>query len=124
MSYLLIFLGAGLGGVFRFLVSSGVQGLTNDWTFPLGTMTVNILGCLLIGMGAQFSETRAFFSPEIRAFLMVGVLGGFTTFSTYGYETFQLIRDGQMFYAISNAVLQVLIGVACVYLGYWLAKLL
>lgn len=124
MTYLLVFLGAGLGGLFRFVVSSGVQNLGNGWIFPVGTMTVNILGCFLIGVGAQFSETRAFFSPEVRAFLLIGILGGFTTFSTFGYETFQLMRDGQILYAVLNAVLQVVVGILCVYLGYWLARLL
>jgi protein CrcB len=63
-------------------------------SFPVGTMTVNITGCLLIGIGGGLMESRQLFSPELRAFLFVGILGSFTTFSTFGLETFNLAKAG------------------------------
>jgi CrcB protein len=120
---LAIFIGAGLGGMARYLLSTTVHRLSNDWIFPLGTLAVNMLGCLLIGLLAQISEARGLFSSEARLFIFVGVLGGFTTFSSFGYETFQLLRDGQYWYAACNAVLQVVIGLTLVWLGYVLGRL-
>jgi fluoride exporter len=124
MSYLLIFLGAGLGGIARFLMSTSVQRLANGWIFPLGTFSVNMLGCLLIGLLAQVSDARGIFSAEVRLLIFIGLLGGFTTFSSFGYETVQLMRDGEFLYALANAVLQVVVGLTCVWLGYVLGKLL
>ena len=120
----MVFLGAGLGGVLRFLASGFVQRLANGWLFPIGTATVNVIGCLVIGFLAQLAESRAFLSGEMRALIMVGILGGFTTFSTFGYETFQLLRDGEYLMAVANVGLQVTIGVVFVAVGYSLARLL
>lgn len=124
MGYLFIFIGAGLGGVLRYVMSTAVHRLSGGWIFPTGTMSVNLLGCLLIGFLAQLSESRGVFQGDIRLFLFVGILGGFTTFSSFGYETVQLIRDGEFLYAATNAVLQVILGLGCVWLGYVLARLL
>ncbi|MBY0357043.1 MAG: fluoride efflux transporter CrcB [Candidatus Obscuribacterales bacterium] len=123
MSFLLIFLGSGFGGVCRYLLSTTVQRFANGWIFPIGTFSVNMLGCLLIGFLAQLSEARGLFPGDQRLFLFVGILGGFTTFSSFGYETVQLIRDGEFLYAAGNAVLQVALGLICVWLGYVLGRL-
>lgn len=122
MQYLLIFIGAGIGGICRFLMSTMLQQLAGGWIFPVGTFSVNMLGCLLIGALGQLSESRAMFPPEARAFIFVGLLGGFTTFSSFGYETVQLLRDGQYWYAAANAVLQVVVGLIFVWLGYIVAR--
>ena len=124
MSYLMVFIGAGIGGVLRYLASTWVQKLSGAVTLPLGTAFVNILGCLLIGILAQMAETKALFTPEVRLLVMVGILGGFTTFSTFGYETFQLLRGGQYLEAILTVVTQVVVGVVCVALGYSLGRFL
>ena len=124
MSYLLVFLGAGIGGVLRYLMSPGVQRLCNNWTFPIGTFSVNMLGCFIIGLLGQLAESKGLFQSEARLFMFVGVLGGFTTFSSFGFETFQLIRDGEFVYACLNAVLQVLLGLLLVYLGWVLGRLI
>lgn len=124
MNYLMIFLGAGLGGIARFALGSSVQKLCNGWIFPLGTFSVNMIGCLLIGFLAQLSEARGILSAPVRLFVFVGLLGGFTTFSSFGYETVQLLRDGEVFYAACNAVLQVTLGLLCVWLGFVLARML
>ena len=124
MSYLMVFIGAGIGGVLRYLASTWVQKLSGAVTLPLGTAFVNILGCLLIGILAQMAETKALFTPEVRLLVMVGILGGFTTFSTFGYETFQLLGGGQYLEAILTVVTQVVVGVVCVALGYSLGRFL
>jgi CrcB protein len=124
MSYLLIFLGAGLGGVFRYLMSPAVQRLCNGWIFPLGTLSVNVLGCFIIGFLAYLSESRGTLQGDTRLFLFIGVLGGFTTFSSFGYETMQLLREGENLLALANILLQVVVGLAAVWLGMLCAKLL
>lgn len=92
--------------------------------FPLGTFAVNMLGCLLIGYLMQLSESRGVFQAEGRLFVFVGVLGGFTTFSSFGLETFHLLRDGEYMFAIANAVGQVVLGLVLVWLGIVAARLL
>ena len=124
MIHLLIFVGAGLGGVTRFMLGTFVQKACGAWIFPLGTFVVNLTGCLVIGFLAQLAESKSISQPEFRAFFLIGVLGGYTTFSSFGYETMQLSRSGEFLYAAANAVLQVILGLACVYLGMVLAKLL
>ena len=89
-------------------------------SFPYGTMAVNIVGCLAIGCLNGLAETRQMFAPEARLFLLVGLLGGFTTFSTFGYETLALLRDAEIGAALANVIVQVTIGLLCVWLGYGL----
>ncbi len=108
----------------RFLASTAVQKACNGWAFPLGTFVVNISGCLLIGFLAQLAESKNLMEPEFRAFFLIGILGGYTTFSSFGYETLQLIRSGEFVYAAANAVLQVVLGLVFVWLGTVLARLL
>ena len=122
MTYFLVFLGAGLGGVMRFLISSNLQKALSDWGFPIGTFFVNLSGCLLIGFLAQLMEFKNFPQNEFRAFFLIGILGGYTTFSSFGYETLALIKSGEYLYAGLNALLQVALGLVCVWLGSILAK--
>ncbi|MFA6212537.1 MAG: fluoride efflux transporter CrcB [Candidatus Obscuribacterales bacterium] len=117
MTHLLVFIGAGLGGLMRFLISTGVQKACNGWVFPLGTFVVNMSGCLIIGFLAQWAESKNLMMPEFRAFFLIGILGGYTTFSSFGYETLQLIRSGELLYATGNAVFQVVLGLLFVWLG-------
>ena len=92
--------------------------------FPLGTFVVNMVGCLAIGYLMQLSESRGVLQAEWRLFVFVGLLGGFTTFSSFGMETFQLIRDGELVYATVNAVGQVVCGLALVWIGVVGARLM
>ena len=124
MSYLAIFIGSGIGGVLRYLLGTTVQALAKDWIFPVGTYCVNMLGCLLIGFLAQLAESRGIFPGDWRLFVFVGLLGGFTTFSSFGYETMQLIRDGEYMLAFLNATTQVVLGLGCVWLGIVIARML
>ncbi|HEY9784759.1 MAG TPA: fluoride efflux transporter CrcB [Candidatus Obscuribacterales bacterium] len=123
MRYLIVFLGAGIGGVFRYLMSPAVQRAWNGWTFPIGTFSVNMVGCLLIGLLAQLAESKGLFQGETRLFLFVGVLGGYTTFSSFGFETFQLLRDGEVLSAMANSILQVVLGLLFVWLGWVIGRL-
>lgn len=115
---LMVGLGGMVGSIFRYLVS-GWAG--SPW-LPFGTLTVNLTGCLLIGFLFGLAETREVFSVETRLFVMVGLLGGFTTFSTFGLETVNLMRDAQMLAAMANVTIHVVCGLAAVYLGLALAQ--
>ncbi len=121
---LILFVGAGgfLGAIARYLVGGWVQDFLQKPSFPYGTLTVNVVGCLLIGMLMGLVESRQLFGPEIRGFLLIGLLGGFTTFSTFGYETIELIRGGQATAAVANVTLQVGLGLAAVWAGYSLSR--
>lgn len=119
---LLIGTGGFIGSVARYLLSTSIYRMSNGFLFPLGTLAVNLIGCLLIGFLAGLAEFRGLFSPEIRMFLLIGILGGFTTFSTFGYETYQLLRDGQGQFAVANICLSVILGILGVWAGFSLAK--
>jgi len=79
-------------------------------------------GCFLIGILAGLSESKKFFDTQTRMFLFIGLLGGFTTFSSFGFETFNLVKQGAHFHALSNVFLQIILGLIAVSLGYILAK--
>jgi len=112
----------GAGGALGAMARYGVGGLVHRnaalASFPFGTLAVNLLGCLLIGLGAGLADARQAFSPEARLFLFVGVLGGFTTFSSFGYETMALLRDHEILRAGLNVGVNVFAGLALVWLGY------
>ena len=114
-------LGGFIGAVLRYLVSGWVQDRSGSIMFPFGTATVNLLGCFVIGLLTFLVETRSYLSVETRAFILVGLLGSFTTFSTFGSETLMLIRSGRMDMAALYAGGQVVIGVFMVWLGRLMA---
>lgn len=118
-----VFVGIGsfIGGVLRYLLSTWVHRLLDNPWFPYGTLAVNGLGCLAIGFLAGLAESRAAFTPEVRLFVFVGVFGGFTTFSSFAFETFALVRDTQSHAALLNVGLQLALGLAAVWLGNLLA---
>ncbi len=118
----LLLVGAGgfLGSIARALLSNFVQ-QTSDSAFPFGTLVVNVLGCLVIGALSQLGETHDLFTAETRAFLFVGVLGGFTTYSSFGNETINLWRGGMNWFAVVNVAAQLFIGLGAVLVGRWLA---
>ncbi len=111
-------IGGGLGASGRYLAGMLVRNLFQG-DFPWGTLAVNVTGCLLIGMVAGKtggSETT------LRLFLVVGILGGFTTFSAFGYETLRLLQDGNPGGALLNVAAQILLGLAGVWAGVSIAK--
>lgn len=112
----------GSGGFFgsaaRFAFGGLVQRLAPSALFPWGTLAVNVTGCFLIGLLFGLSEARQIFSPEARLFLFIGVLGGYTTFSTFGLESINLLRDGEWLRALSYVLLHVILGIGTVWAGF------
>ena len=86
-------------------------------------LTVNVLGCFIIGVLSYLADVRGVLTPEMRALLIIGVLGGFTTFSSFGNETMALVRDGEMGYALANVALSLTLGLGAVYVGRTLGGL-
>ena len=115
-----VMIGSGgfLGALARYGMTGFVQRQLPPTAFPYGTLAVNLLGCLLIGAIAGLAETRQLLGQEFRAFALIGLLGGFTTFSTFGYETFAMLRADEYVRAASNVGIHVGLGVALVWLGY------
>lgn len=111
-----------LGAIARYFLSPGVQSLLGGPTFPAGTLVVNVTGCFLIGFINGFAQSRGFITPPARAFLVVGLLGGFTTFSAFGYETFALAKDGSLPAAMLNGAAQLLLGVGAVWVADHIAQ--
>jgi CrcB protein len=122
MNVLLVALGGSIGAVARYGLAGLVQRFTTPY-FPFGTFVVNILGCLVFGILAGLAEHRFALGPEARAFLLIGILGGFTTFSSFTFETFQLLRDAEFARASLNAFGQLVVGLFAMWLGFVLARL-
>lgn len=123
LKILLVGSGGFIGSVLRYIISGATYRLFERPWFPYGTLSVNVLGCLLIGFLSGLAESRQLFSPEVRLLLFIGLLGGFTTFSTFGYESFNFARDGQWTATMLNIGLQVVLGLAAVWLGHILSRL-
>ena len=119
-----LMVGAGglLGAVLRYLVATWVQGVFGGGGFPYGTLAVNAAGCLVIGLVAGYAEARQPLGAQAQAFLVIGVLGGFTTFSAFGIDTVRLLRDGAYLAGAANVFLQVAVGLAAVAAGLRLAQ--
>jgi CrcB protein len=114
---------AGLAGTLCRHWLSGAVARRHGEAFPAGTLAVNLLGCFAAGLLFQIMQERYAFGETARAAVFVGLLGGFTTFSAYGLQTFVLLRDGRMGLAALNVVASNLLGVLAVCAGYALAKL-
>jgi CrcB protein len=124
LTYFLVALGGAIGSIARLWL--GIQvGLLIGFRFPWGTILVNILGSLVIGFVATVTgpNGRIVMPVEAQAFVMVGLCGGFTTFSAFSLQTLELARDGRLLYAGANIVLSVVLCLAAAALGHWLATL-
>ena len=121
---LYVALGGALGSVSRYLLGAWTQTLSKNIDFPYGTLAVNLIGCFVIGFLSQLVETRSLFTPGARTFIFVGLLGGFTTFSAFGNDTINLLRDGRTFHALANVAANVIVGLALVWLGRTVANLI
>jgi CrcB protein len=123
-SILFVALGGAFGSVSRYLVGTWAQTASRSIDFPYGTLTVNLAGCFMIGFLSQLAESRGVFTSETRSLVFVGVLGGFTTFSSFGSDTINLLRDGETFNALANVGANVIVGLFLVWLGrsvaYWI----
>jgi CrcB protein len=128
MRLLAVTLGGALGSAARYLVQGWVQERASARTgwialFPLGTLSVNLAGCFAIGLLATLLQERLLVAPELRSFVLLGLLGGFTTFSSFGFETLALARAGNLPLALGNVAASVGLGLVGVWLGTALARL-
>lgn len=123
-SVIFVALGGALGSVLRYLLGTWTQSVSKSIDFPYGTLTVNLIGCFVIGILAHLAESRDVFTLESRAFVFIGILGGFTTFSSFGNDTVNLVRDGESWNALANVGANVILGLILVWLGrtvaYWI----
>ncbi|MEX2604245.1 MAG: fluoride efflux transporter CrcB [Gracilimonas sp.] len=115
--------GGFIGAVSRYLLSLFAQAQFPGSAFPYGTVAVNLLGCLLIGFLAGIFEMKSWADPELRLFIFVGILGGFTTFSTFSHETLLLWENGKLLMSLANLGAQVIFGLVFVWVGYQLVRL-
>ncbi|MFH1429748.1 MAG: fluoride efflux transporter CrcB [Candidatus Margulisiibacteriota bacterium] len=120
---LLIGSGGFIGAVLRYLAAGWVHRLVKISWFPVGTLGVNVTGCFVIGLLGGLADNLKVFTPEIRMFLLIGILGSYTTFSTFGYETLALLRDNQIGYALINITAHIILGLFAVWLGYAISTL-
>ena len=121
---LVVAVGGAIGSVLRFKLGGWALHHTENWNFPVSTFAVNMIGCLAIGILAALAEHHDLFSPLVRLLLFTGLLGGFTTFSAFGYETAYLLRRQLFFVAVSYSVLSVTCGLVAVFVGMKLVSLL
>ena len=113
--WLLVGFGGFFGAVGRYLFSGIVQTRFNE--FPAGTLAVNFLGSFLLGLSMYGAEFRGYLTQDTRIFLTIGILGAFTTMSTFQYESFKLLENGQNWLVILNLVANVFLGFFAIYLG-------
>lgn len=121
---LLVGAGGFLGSILRYVLSGWVHRILDNPWFPYGTLAVNVTGSLVIGFLAGLADSRSLFSSEARLFVFIGLLGGFTTFSSLTIETFSLARSAQLLAAAMNVTLQIFLGLVAVWLGNLLARLM
>ncbi len=122
MKFLLLGLGGGVGTILRYIVG-GLDYKFSNGSFPIGTLVVNVTGSFIIGFLWGFFD-RFVFPPNLRLFLFIGVLGGYTTFSTFSLETFNLMRNGEYMTALLNTLLSVVLSIIAVFLGYFLSRMI
>jgi len=119
---LVVGLGGFVGAAMRYLVSGWAPSLLRVGPFPVGTAVVNVAGCLAIGLLGGWAENLPALGPTSRLLLFTGLLGGFTTYSAFGYETVALLRDGETLLALANVSLHLFLGFAAVAIGYGLSS--
>jgi CrcB protein len=124
LAYFWVAIGGALGSVLRFWVNELVLQRTGS-SFPWGILIINVTGSFLIGIFAAFTDPdgRILASPSVRQFLMIGICGGYTTFSSFSLETLKRMQDGDWFYAGANIVLSVVLCLVAVWLGYLLGTM-
>ncbi len=113
----LVGVGGFIGAALRYLICEYIQNITQSANFPYGTLVVNITGCFLIGIIYHLVESQTGITAEMRLLLMVGILGSFTTYSTFSNETMNLLQDQRFFLALTNIGTHILLGLSAVVLG-------
>ena len=124
LNIFIVGIGGFIGSALRYLVAGWAQGLSKSLDFPYGTLAVNLIGCFVIGFLGELAESRGIFASETRLLVFIGLLGGFTTFSSFGNDTLNLARSGQMFNALTNVAVNVIFSLLLVWLGRTVAYLI
>ena len=119
-SVLIVFLGGGLGSIFRYLINLLIK--NQEGEFPINTFLVNMVGSFLIGILFGYLNENNYVNNNVMLFLVIGFCGGLTTFSSFTYDSYELISFGKIFYLIIYNFLSVIIGIALVFFGFWLSK--
>ena len=116
-----IFIGGGIGAILRYWTTILAQKIWN--TSILGTFCVNILGCFLIGFVLGLTiQKPSLIPPQVKLFITVGLLGGLTTFSSFSFEAFNLLKDGKTFYSFLYIAISVIVGLCATFIGYLISK--
>lgn len=123
INYLLVGLGAAFGGTLRYWVSNLTFKFFAE-NFPYGTLVVNVVGSFILGLLMFYFNDKELLNPQFRLFLAVGFCGGFTTFSTFSYETIILLRDTEYLLGAVNIILNILLCLTGVFLAYLITKLI
>ena len=110
--------GGFIGAILRYVFTILIQPQVSDKYYFTGTTVVNLLGCLLIGLGVGFIELKNWGNPQLRLFLFTGLLGGFTTFSAFAFQSFSLLSKNEVLLSLLNIALQVIGGILLVWIGY------
>ena len=114
-TFLLVGIGGFIGSILRYTLGGWIQ--NNFVNFPVGTLVVNVSGSFLLGLVMYLSEYQGFFGEEARIFLTIGLIGGYTTLSTFSYESFRLLDDSKLTLMVINLMATVLFSMFAVYLG-------
>lgn len=115
---MLVFFGAGIGGVLRFVLGSLVYSITGR-NFPYGTLVINLSGSFIMGfLFVLITQRYTNLAPYLIAFMLVGILGGYTTFSSFSIETLRLFQDGKIAYAFTNVLVSTIGGILLAWVGY------
>jgi CrcB protein len=119
LRYSLLALGGAIGTICRYLISTYTYNFFRQAIFPWGSLAVNLCGSFIVGLLAGLNEPR---TVDLRLFLYTGLLGGFTTFSAFSLETMNLVRTGELRYAIINVAVSNLLGVALAFAGFFISR--
>jgi len=123
LNYILVSTGAAIGGALRYGISSYIQRHISV-IFPYGTLVVNVIGCFILGIVMFYLNDKELIGSEFRLFLAVGLCGGFTTFSTFSFETLNLFRDSEYMLVFYNVALNIVLCFLGIYLAYLISKLI
>lgn len=122
MNYILIFIGGGLGSIVRFELGQKISRFAGT-AFPWGTVLVNATSCLILGLLLNLFEGKGTFHTSARLLLFVGFCGGFSTFSSFTLQTFELMKSGHLILAALNIIMSVVVCLFSFWAGWWLSKI-